>query len=254
MNHHTQSAPFAAQAVALVARNKYVQGTLATSCDQALGYLRQRALVEQWGANSEIDVATATVEQLDTLYRGQEQHEHTWVRIVELEIIPVDCPVPPMLEEAFGYTGEAPFVAFYWEPCGDELAWSDGQRSVVGASWYAWLSFLRHPAIALTLAAYNFGSSETEADYWLILDRLNRQIAVAPRRVAQQILAFQWPPAPPIEMPIVLDAEALAELLREVKPFSIDSAAIDAALLREQAQLQEMILWLDQAAASSPAE
>ena len=254
MNHNKQSAPFAAQALALVSRDGYIQGTLTASHDQALTYLRQRAIDESWAADSVIDVAKASVEQLDNIYRGQESGEHTWVRIVDLGIIPVACPVPPMLESAFGYTGDAPFVAFYWEPCGDELAWRDGQRSVVGASWYAWLSFLRHPAIAPILVAYHFGSSETEADDWLILDRLNRQIAVAPHRVAQQILAFQWPPAPPVEMPIVLDAEALAELLREVKPFSIDPAAIDAALRREQAQLQEMIAWLDQVATSSPAE
>jgi hypothetical protein len=32
----------------------------------------------------------------------------------------LSVPVPPMLEAAIGYTGDAHYVAFYWTPGGDE--------------------------------------------------------------------------------------------------------------------------------------
>jgi len=35
-------------------------------------------------------------------------------------------PVPPQLEAACGYEGDARWVAWYGERAGDELAWTDG--------------------------------------------------------------------------------------------------------------------------------
>ena len=53
-------------------------------------------------------------------------------------------PVPPNLEEALGYDGKARYVAFYWEPAGDEAMFDDGRISTE-ADWRALLIYLRHP-------------------------------------------------------------------------------------------------------------
>jgi hypothetical protein len=50
-------------------------------------------------------------------------------------------PVPPMLERAIGYTGEARFVSFYWIPGGDETYYDDGQRAGTG-KWQGYLARL----------------------------------------------------------------------------------------------------------------
>src|SRR5262245_28588093 len=92
-----------------------------------------------------------------------------------------------MLEEALGYTRQARWVAFYWEPCGDELIYSDGTVSADG-SWYAWLTFVHHRRIAPALTPYHFGSSEEEAVHWLLLDRETRTLCVGTRATVSHFL------------------------------------------------------------------
>jgi hypothetical protein len=75
-----------------------------------------------------------------------------------------------MLEETCGYTGQARWVAFHWEPGGNELRYHDGTVSDDG-SWYAWLTFAQHHRIAPGLAPYHCGNSEEEAVHGLLLDR-----------------------------------------------------------------------------------
>src|SRR5512143_2300555 len=78
-------------------------------------------------------------------------------------------PVPHMLEAALGYAGDSRYVAFWWEPAGDELGWDDGRSSTVGAAnWYAWLMFVQHPSVEPYLLPYELGSSDTEALHALV--------------------------------------------------------------------------------------
>jgi len=56
-------------------------------------------------------------------------------------------PVPPQLETALGYEGDARFVAFYWEPAGDEAMYDDGRISGTGC-WTGYLAYVDHPAVA----------------------------------------------------------------------------------------------------------
>jgi hypothetical protein len=53
----------------------------------------------------------------------------------EREMTPVPVPVFPWLAKAFGYRGDARFVAFYWTPAGDEVVYDDGMRSGTGEPW-----------------------------------------------------------------------------------------------------------------------
>src|SRR5262249_33131647 len=103
-------------------------------------------------------------------------------------------PVPPMLEAAFGYAGQARYVGFYWESAGDELAYDDGRCGLAGAEWDAWLLFTRHHLVAPVLAAYDLGNSDAPARHWLILDRQTRTLAVAPVQEARTVVRQQWPP------------------------------------------------------------
>lgn len=101
--------------------------------------------------------------------------------------------VPPMLEEAIGYDGSARFVAFYWMPGGDECMYDDGRLSGTG-NWQAYLAFVHHPRVWPELQPYNLGSSDFEADYWLLLDREEpRRLSIATPKEARQVLREQWP-------------------------------------------------------------
>jgi hypothetical protein len=100
------------------------------------------------------------------------------------DLTPLHAPVPPMLAKAIGYTGDARFVSFHWTPAGDETYYSDGCISATG-NWQTYLAFIRHPAVNPHLKGYDFGSSDSEAEHSLLLDRLYLALYVAPVRDAE---------------------------------------------------------------------
>lgn len=140
--------------------------------------------------------------------------------------------VPPMLETAFEYNGAKRWVAFYWEPAGDELAWEDGQRGVTGANWSAYLAFTQHRAVWPTLAPFNFGSSEESAEHWLVLDCQERKLYAAPKRSARAFLAQQATP-----LPADLPWEAL---LNQLLPTTPTPEELTQALAEQDRLLAEL--------------
>ncbi len=92
-----------------------------------------------------------------------------------LVVLPLKSP--PTLLEAVGYHGEAQYVALYWTPYGDELMLYDGVVSRDG-NWQAWLTFTDHRLTRAVLAGYQLGSSEAEAEHWLVVDRATGQMSV----------------------------------------------------------------------------
>jgi hypothetical protein len=159
------------------------------------------------------------------------------------------CPVPPMLEHVLGYSGHMRFVAFYWEPLGDELAWTDGPSSLIGASSGGWQAFTQHPLVRSYLQNYNFGSSDSEATHWLLLDRELRNFTVATVPTVQHFLTQQQPASEPIfvpevtatldlTLPFTLDDFAFEEVV-------VDRAAVRAAIEASDTSIQSMQAWLD---------
>ena len=194
-----------------------------------------------------------------------------------LEILRI--PVPPMLEQALGYDGSARWVAFYWEPAGDEVMYDDGRASGDG-DWWAWLAYVDHPAVGpgllqkcwrcrgvgttnqlenepcevcdgAGLLPLNLGSSDFEADHWLIVDRQERRAHVAPVAAAERFLQEQWPPVPELSPE---DAEAVLEAFRK----AVEEASrtwtpptdeeIEASLESKRRLCADLTAWLDDAA------
>ena len=97
-------------------------------------------------------------------------------------------PVPPMIEEALGYTGSSRFVAFYWKPDPPGFWWCDShhgsKRSVFGSVWNV---FVQHRRVHPFLEHLNLGAGDSHAMQWLLLDRVKRQFLVGE---ATQVAAF----------------------------------------------------------------
>ncbi len=110
----------------------------------------------------------------------------------------LSIPVPPdpLLEQALGYTGQARFIATWWEPCGDEAIVSDGRTTATG-EWQGFLAYVQHPIIYPALYCVDLGSSETEAKAWLVIDRQERKTWIAKPGDARAFLAQQWPQSEP---------------------------------------------------------
>jgi hypothetical protein len=96
-------------------------------------------------------------------------------------------PVPPMIEEALGYTGFSRFVAFYWKPDPSGFWWCDShgsKRSVFGSVWNV---FVQHRRVHPFIERFNLDGSDSDADQWLLLDRVKRQFLVGK---GSQVAAF----------------------------------------------------------------
>jgi hypothetical protein len=94
----------------------------------------------------------------------------------------------------FGYRGGRRFVAIYWEPCGDESCYDDGQTSACGMTdnWLV-LEFLRRPDVAGWVAAnaLHLGNSEEEARHWLVADGATGEVRAGHWREARQAVVRQ---------------------------------------------------------------
>jgi hypothetical protein len=174
-------------------------------------------------------------------------------RAIMSNLIPlINIPVPSMLEQALGYEGQHRYVAFWWEPAGDELAWDDGQSGVVGANWHAWLTYVQHPHITPYLEPYELGSSDEPAQHWLLLDRQERVLYVGTVNDAASFLAQHAPSAPAItpgedvismEDALNMAIEELLASMREIPPPDPDEIR---KCMEKQARLEaDLKAWLD---------
>jgi hypothetical protein len=101
-------------------------------------------------------------------------------------------------------TGPRRFIALYWEPAGDELAFTDGVHSGAGQlQHWVWLDYLhgRSPGVPppvlgpigawLVEHQVDLGSSEASATHALVVDRQSGQAWIAPLARAPAIVRAQ---------------------------------------------------------------
>jgi hypothetical protein len=104
-----------------------------------------------------------------------------------IDFQPLLIPVPPMIEEAFGYTGSSRFVAFFLKPRPIDFSWCDPHESRPSSYGAVWLAFAQHQRIHPFLEHFNLGGGDSDAEQWLLLDRVKRQFLVG---VASNVAAF----------------------------------------------------------------
>lgn len=119
---------------------------------------------------------------------------------------------PPVLPEALGYEGEARYIAGYWMPGGDEVVVDDGILSFTG-EWPAWLVYIGHPSVNRVLSAYNLGSSDEDAEHWLLIDRTEHKAYIGPADIVKRFLNASLPQRPEVFMSME-EFKGLAERLR----------------------------------------
>ncbi len=178
---------------------------------------------------------------------------------------PLLVPVPPMLEDAMGYSRfgfpEARFVTFFWSPFGDEAYFDDGRTSGTG-DWQGFLAYIEHPSVwpALGASRCQLGSSEEVNTHRLLLDRRERKLYLVEDRASCLVLSGQWQksfeqeagvnkagelhPARPPETSGLSDLlDLILENWEQLKPPS--QAKIEAYSQKKQRVLSNLFLWLD---------
>lgn len=104
---------------------------------------------------------------------------------------PTTAPRLAYLERQLGYFGGARYVAFRYEPRGEEVVWDDGRSSGFGTG--GWQTFLDQvaPAAADCGANVGAGGADAPATHVLLIDRTTRQAFFAERAAAEALLAWQ---------------------------------------------------------------
>lgn len=158
---------------------------------------------------------------------------------------PLPCPVPPNLETVIGYFGDARYVGFYWIAGADEIVWDDGRTSSTGDP-YGWIGFARHDVVRSSLLPINYGSSDTDAEYWLILDTINRTFRYGLPSVVKRTLCSQHKQSMMDDHPILMsekDFEDLAKSFDEKQKMNWEGTEREHQFaLAEKA---DMMNWLD---------
>jgi len=176
---------------------------------------------------------------------------------MEKQMIQLKIPVPPapLLEQAVGYRNYrgAHYLAFWWEPCGDEVMVSDGLVTFTGL-WPGYLAYVRHKMVHPHLTDFNLGSSECPADYHLIIDLVDRQAFVASCKVADRFQATQWKQGVKQEKPLSLSSEEMENWVEELEQQLLHFPSMDE-LMSQIAEDEKLVAalehWLDDQTPSS---
>ena len=106
--------------------------------------------------------------------------------------------------EQLGPISPRRYLALWWEPAGDELAWSNGTHSGAGQlNHWTWLDYLHGTAASdaplvrgvirgwLAEHQVDFGSGDAEATHALLIDTELQAAWVAPIALARRIVRAQ---------------------------------------------------------------
>jgi hypothetical protein len=156
--------------------------------------------------------------------------------------------LPTTFEEALGYPykdkDKARWVAFYWEPCGDECEYNDGLRSGTGNPW-GFLAFVRHHKVSPWLAGYDLGSSDEPAKHWLLCDLKDRAVFVGGKAEVSSNLAVIVRDSTPSTVLTDFSPEEFKQALedviktfKEIPPPSMKE--VQEAMVREQESIEKM--------------
>lgn len=98
---------------------------------------------------------------------------------------------------AFGYRHGRRFVGLFWEPCGDEACFDDGEYYACGMSdnWL-YLGFIRQPQVRQWIDenGLDLGSSDNSARHWLVADASTGELFAASVRQAHAVVRAQQLP------------------------------------------------------------
>jgi hypothetical protein len=156
-----------------------------------------------------------------------------------------------MLEQALDYPGQARLVAFFWSPSGDEALYEDGRCAGLG-NWLAYLALVKHPLVEPHLRPFDLGSSEDEAQHWLVLDREARSLSALSVEAAATLLVQQWgarPAALPLRWETLDPVPELLATLTGKRGWNVvwmDGAPVRTLGQEQAAQVEALCCWLNQ--------
>lgn len=153
-----------------------------------------------------------------------------------------------MFERAMWFKGDTSLIGFYWDYLLNDLVIVDGHADQIG-SQCAWMSFLDHSKVKVSLAEYRFGDGASFATHMLILDRARRKFSVAEYHHGESMLKERAACTPSVKK---TPYKPTALRLASVHGRSIlDHSLVDGHLAAEIEHMSKgpekaMLLWLDQ--------
>lgn len=93
------------------------------------------------------------------------------------------------IDRRLGYFGTNRFVAFYYEPRGDEVVWNDGRS--YGFACGGWQAFTQDVAPIADSAGADLGDSQHRGAHALVVDRRLGQVYFADQAAAKRFVQEQ---------------------------------------------------------------
>lgn len=154
-------------------------------------------------------------------------------------------PPNPILERALGYNGQGRWIATWWEPGCDECLINDGSICFNGNN-DGYLLYISRLSQAQILQ-YNFGWSDSQAEFHLLFDLEQRRVYAAPAHDAMLFLRDQWPKCEVIQLTEEQWNQLQRRLETELKQISLmSSSKIRAEWEERQAALSALRAWFNQ--------
>lgn len=154
-------------------------------------------------------------------------------------------PLPPMLAALVGHNG----ISCWFSLCyfGSKATWATGWSSSTCSYYAAYQPLLEHPALALHLRDFDFGSDDGPPLHALLCDRQTAQMSVGVYEEVHRFLrqANPAPPSPSAEEIAALRQQFATMTMEEMREQGMFEFLFGPA--PAQCQLgSELVAWLDQ--------
>jgi hypothetical protein len=156
--------------------------------------------------------------------------------------------LPRSFERALGYPGGSRWVAFYWEPCGDEAMYDDGLCSGDG-NWWGFRRFIEHPSVAPWLTGCDLGSSDSEASHYLLCDLDSRDVFIGEKGEVRSFLLEEVKRnIPGVSKPLtpIISPDEMKDLLTKIRDNMQEMPApsiteLEEKMRRDQEAVEKMV-------------
>ena len=157
-------------------------------------------------------------------------------------------PYPPNLAEVLGYSGPERYVAWWWDPAGQEACYADRTRTAMGAARNAaWLTFIQHPVVRPHLTGWQLGTTGDAPRHALVIDR-EKEAVYAGEKEAVLAWLTETPTPSADPTPLTVTREDLDRLMEEAHHAMQQATPglVMEALRKDQQVLETLKDWLDQ--------
>jgi hypothetical protein len=156
-------------------------------------------------------------------------------------------PMPPMLPEVIGVTGDSRYFSLSYE--GSKAFWFDGRTGCTFSYFSAYQPYVEHLTMAIHLFEVDLGSDDGPPTHALLIDRQEAQVYVGDYDEVQRFLRKQHPPQQPLTPDELAEIEERFATLEQMNVEQMQELGMFEFMLGSTEQQKDkcwaLVEWLD---------